>query len=64
MEALRAKIFYCDSQCAWQKGHVENMHRLLCWVLPKKTNLTQLGLETPNDLDIIFSHINSYKREN
>ena len=64
MEALRAKVFYCDSQCAWQKGHVENTHRLLRWVLPKRTNLTQLGLETQNDLDLIFSHINSYKREN
>lgn len=64
MEALGAKVFYCDPQCAWQKGHVENTHRLLRWVLPKRTNLTQLGLETQNDLDLIFSHINSYKREN
>lgn len=63
MEALGCKVFYCDPMCSWQKPHVENNHILFRYICPKKTNLKQLGLHGQEDLDTIFSHINSYPRE-
>ena len=63
IEALGCKIFYCDPMASWQKPHVESSHRLLRCVLPKKVDLTKLGLREQADLDLIFSHINSYRRE-
>lgn len=46
-----------------QKPHVENNHRLLRYILPSNKNLKDLGLQSQEDLDLIFSHINSYVRE-
>lgn len=63
MEKLGCQVFYCDPMCSSQKPHVENNHIMLRWILPKKTDLTKLGLRTQEDLDLIFSHINSYPRE-
>lgn len=63
MEALGCSVFYCDPMCSCQKPNVENNHLMLRWILPKKTNLKEIGLETQEDLDLIFSHINSYPRE-
>ena len=57
------KVFYCDPMCSWQKPHVENVHKLLRYICPKEKDLFHLGLRTQEDLDLIFSHINSYPRE-
>ena len=46
-----------------QKPHVENNHRLFRYICPKGIDLKQLGLHSQKDLDLIFSHINSYPRE-
>jgi hypothetical protein len=46
-----------------QKPQVENNHRLLRYILPSNKNLRNLGLQSQEDLDFIFSHINSYIRE-
>lgn len=62
-EALGIKVFYCDPMASWQKPHVENNHLLVRRILPKEKNLTKLGLTSQDDLDLIFSHINSYTRE-
>ena len=62
-EETGCKIFYCDPMQSCQKPHVENNHRLLRYILPNHKNLTHLGLHSQEDLDVIFSHINSYVRE-
>ena len=62
IEKLGCKIFYCDPMASWQKPHVENNHRLLRCICPKDTDLYTLGLRSQDDLDLIFSHINSYGR--
>ncbi|MEG0275343.1 MAG: IS30 family transposase, partial [Longicatena sp.] len=62
-EELVGNVFYCDPMASWQKPHVENNHRLLRYVCPKEKDLNQLGLSSQADLDLIFSHINSYPRE-
>ncbi len=63
LEETGCKVFYCDPMCSWQKPHVENNHRLLRYILPKEKDLKELGLRSQKDLDLIFSHINSYPRE-
>lgn len=63
IEALGCKVFYCDPMASCQKPHVENNHIILRWILPKQANLTELGLRSQDDLNLVFSHINSYKRE-
>lgn len=62
-EKLGVHIFYCDPQASCQKPHVENNHILLRWILPKKKNLYEMGLRSQEDLDLIFSNINSYRRK-
>lgn len=62
-EELVGNVFYCDPMASWQKPHVENNHRLLRYICPKEKNLDHLGLRSQEDLDLIFSHINSYPRE-
>lgn len=62
-EETGTKMFYCDPMQSCQKPHVENNHRLLRYILPSNKNLTKLGLQSQEDLDLIFSHINSYVRE-
>lgn len=62
IESLGSKIFYCDPMASWQKPHVENNHRLLRCICPKEKDLYALGLKGQDDLDLIFSHINSYGR--
>lgn len=62
-ENLVGNVFYCDPVASWQKPHVENNHRLLRFICPKEKDLNLLGLQSQADLDLIFSHINSYPRE-
>lgn len=62
-EELVGNVFYCDPMASWQKPHVENNHRLLRFICPKEKDLHQLGLHSQADLDLIFSHINSYPRQ-
>lgn len=62
-EELAGNVFFCDPMASWQKPHVENNHRLLRFVCPKEKDLNLLGLKSQADLDLIFSHINSYPRE-
>lgn len=63
IESLGVKVFYCDPMAAHQKPHVENNHLLLRRVLPKEKDLVKLGLDSQDKLDLIFSHINNYPRE-
>ena len=56
---LRSNIFYCDPQTPSQKPHVENNHNYVRDILPNGKSLKFL---TQDDLNLIFSHINSTPR--
>lgn len=57
--ALRTHVFYCEPMQSGQKGSLENKHRELRYILPKKKNLSELGLKDQTSLNIITSHVNS-----
>ena len=57
---IRTNIFYCDPQQPAQKPHVENNHNYVRDIIPNGKNLKKL---TQEDLDLMFSHINSTPRE-
>lgn len=55
-----ANVFYCDSNCAWQKGILERNHEYIRYILPKGTSFANLSQE---DCNILASHINNVPRE-
>lgn len=57
---LRTKIFYCHPSSPFEKGSCEVNHELLRRILPKGTSFDNL---TQNDINLVMSHINSYKRK-
>ena len=52
-------VFYCDSNCSWQKGSIEKNHEYIRYILPKGTSFASL---TQEDCYLIASHINSTPR--
>lgn len=56
----RCDLYFCNPYSSWEKPHVENAHTLLRRVLPKKTSFDDL---TQKDMNLICSHINSYRRK-
>ena len=56
---IRGNIFYCDPQSPSHKPHVENNHNYVRDILPNSKSLKNL---TQEDLNLIFSHINSSPR--
>ncbi len=59
-EKFRTNIFYCDPQTPSQKPHVENNHNYVRDILPNDKKLSKL---TQEDLNLMFSHINSTPRQ-
>ena len=59
-EEGQSKIYYCDPGMPQQKPHIENIHTLIRRILPKGTSFNHL---TQEDISLMTSHINSYKRE-
>ncbi len=57
---LRSLVFYCNPSAPYQKGGIEVAHELVRRILPKGTSFDNLQQE---DIDLMLSHINSYKRE-
>ena len=57
---MRTDIFYCDPQMPSQKPHVENNHNYVRDIIPNGKDLKSL---TQEDIDLMFSHINSVPRE-
>jgi len=55
----RTRVFYCDPMQSGQKGTLENMHIELRYILPKDTDLRNLGLVNQDALNIAVSHIDS-----
>lgn len=54
----RTRVFYCDPLASYQKGAVESIHRVLRYIFPKGKSLDFL---TQSKLEVVISHINSYK---
>lgn len=59
-DARRTWIFYCDAGKPYQKGAIEVNHELIRRVLPKGTSFDNF---TQQDINLVMSHINSYKRK-
>jgi IS30 family transposase len=57
---LRTNVFYCHPSSPFEKGSCEVNHQLLRRILPKGYSFDDL---TQDDIDLIMSHINSYKRK-
>ena len=57
---IRTNIFYCDPQTPSQKPHVENNHNYVRDIIPNGKSLKNL---TQEDLNLMFSHINSAPRK-
>ena len=55
----RLSIFYCDPMQSSQKPHVENNHNYVRDIIPRGYPIDQLS---QNDIDLMFSHINSTPR--
>lgn len=56
----RTKMFYCHPSSPNEKGSCEVNHELLRRILPKGTSFDDL---TQDDINLVMSHINSYKRK-
>lgn len=57
---LRTKLFFCHPQATNEKSRCERNHELFRYILPKGTSFDHL---TQKDLDLVMSHVNSYKRK-
>lgn len=55
----RTKVFYCQPRSANQKGSCEVNHEFIRRILPQGTSFNDL---TQKDINLMMSHINSYKR--
>jgi len=61
--SLRTRIFYCDPMASRQKGSLENKHIEMRYILPKETDLSALGLNSQEDMNLVISHVNSAPKE-
>lgn len=57
---LNLKTYFCDPNCAWQKGSNENHNGILRRYIPKKTDLTTVS---PAELEAIIDEINDRPRK-
>lgn len=57
---FRTNIFYCDPMQSSQKPHVENNHNYVRDIITNDLDITNI---TQEDLNLVFSHINSTPRE-
>lgn len=56
----RTQVFYCHPSSPNEKGSCEVNHELIRRILPKGTSFEEFNQE---DINLIMSHINSYKRK-
>jgi len=57
---LGIKTYFCDPNCAWQKGSNENLNGILKRYIPKKTELAKVS---QIELDCIIQEINNTPRK-
>ncbi len=55
----RTRVFYCDPSSPYQKGSAERNHEFIRFFIPKGKRFDPY---TQDDIDLMMSHINSYKR--
>lgn len=53
-------VFYCDPYSSFQKGECERNHEFIRYIISKGKTFDYLNQE---DVNLLFSHINSYKRK-
>ena len=56
----KTKLFYCDPGASGQKGKIENNHEYIRRYIPKKTSFDDY---TQDEINFMFNHINSVKRD-
>ena len=56
----RTKIFFCEPNRSDEKGHCENNHKYIRYIIPKGTSLEPYN---QSDISLMMDHINSYKRK-
>ena len=61
LNEARGHIFYCDPQRPEQKPHIETNHNFVRNILPNGKSLKNISQD---DLNLMFSHINSVPRGN
>lgn len=57
---LGLKTYFCDPYCAWQKGGVENMNKLIRQYIPKRVDLKKY---TPRQIQAIQERLNNRPRK-
>lgn len=57
---FRTNIFYCDAYQSSQKPHIENTHNYIRDIIPNEMDISNI---TQDDLNLMFSHINSTPRK-
>lgn len=57
---LRSKMFYCNPNAPYEKPNCENNHEMIRRIIPKGVNF---GKYTQEHMDLMMSHINSYKKK-
>ena len=55
-----SNVFYCDSNCSWQKGTLERNHEYIRYYFKKGESFASLD---QNKCNLLASHINSIPRE-
>lgn len=56
----RTNVFYCDPYSSCQKPEIERNHEFFRFYSPKEKSIKDF---TQDEIDLIFSHINSYNRK-
>lgn len=56
----RFEIYYCHSYCAWEKGSVENVNRMIRRWIPKGKSIEKLD---PAKIQLIEKWLNGYPRK-
>lgn len=56
----RSSIYFCHPNSAFEKGACEKNHELIRCIIPKGTSMDHL---TQDKINLMMSHINSYKRK-
>ncbi|WP_242631604.1 IS30 family transposase [Sedimentibacter sp. zth1] len=53
-------VFYCDSNCSWQKGMIEKNHEYIRFIVPKGRSF---DMYNKNDITLMINNINSTARD-
>jgi len=57
---VRTNLYFCHPGASGEKGSCERNHELFRYILPKGTSFKEL---TQEQLNLVTSHVNSYKRK-